>query len=172
MENELRKRKQVRLSGYNYSSAGAYFVTICTQDRRQILSEIIWQNNNSTVGDDAHGVPKIRLSETGRTVEKHLLSSENIPGVKIDCYVIMPDHIHAIIILEPTDGTPRASSPTERRLPHVISVFKRFCNKEIGYNVFQRSYIDHIIRDKDDYIAKRRYIYENPIRWYYKQMDD
>ena len=59
MENELPKRKQIRLAGYDYSSAGAYFVTICTQDRQQILSEIIGQNNISTVGDDAHGVPKI-----------------------------------------------------------------------------------------------------------------
>jgi hypothetical protein len=54
-------------------------------------------------------------------------------------------------------------------LPHIVSTFKRFCNKEIGYNIFQRGYIEHIVRDREDYETRTKYIYENPIRWYYNE---
>ena len=99
------------------------------------------------------------------------MSSEKIPGVKIDQYVIMPDHIHALISIFPEkitgqkDGTSRAPSPTNEMLPHIISTFKRLCNKEIGSSIFQRSYTDHIIRDHEDYEARQKYICENPMRW-------
>ena len=118
--------------------------------------------------------PQIRLTPIGEIVEKYLLSSENIPGVKMDRYVIMPDHIHIIIFLNPNeylkrkDGSSRAPTPTNEMLPHIVSALKRFCNKEIGNNIFQRGYIEHIIRDREDYETRRKYIYENPGRWYYK----
>ena len=180
MENNLSKRKPTRLKKYDYSTVGAYFVTICTKDRAEILSSII---EPTSVGDGAStsrkgsfDVPQIKLSHIGKIVEKRLLSTNNMPDVKIDQYVIMPDHIHAIIIItnneKNTDyGTSRAPSPTNAMLPHVISAFKRFCNLEIGENVFQRGYYDHIIRDKEDYDARRKYIYENSLRWYYKNRD-
>ena len=66
------------------------------------------------------------------------------------------------------NGTSKAPSPTNEMLPHIVSTFKRFVNKEIGGNIFQRSYIEHVIRDVDDYNTKRKYIYENPLRWYFK----
>ncbi len=180
MEDKYPERKPTRIKNYDYSCAGAYFVTICTQDRKQILSEIKRSNNTSVsetdgyeVGDGAHDVPKVHLTQIGKIVEKYLLSSENIQGVKIDKYVIMPDHIHAIIFIgkeSKQNGTSRAPSPTNEMLPHIISTFKRFCNKEIGYNIFQRSFADHIIRDNDDYETRRKYIHENPKRWYYKNI--
>jgi hypothetical protein len=52
-------------------------------------------------------------------------------------------------------------------LPHIVSTFKRFCNKEIGNNIFQRGYIEHIIRDREDYETRAKYIYENPMHWYF-----
>ncbi|MBQ7939198.1 MAG: transposase [Clostridia bacterium] len=116
----------------------------------------------------------MKLTQIGRVVERYLLSSQNIPGVKIDQFVIMPDHIHAIICISSEkitgqkDGTSRAPSPTNEMLPHIISTFKRLCNKAIGENVFQRSYSDHVIRDREDYETRRRYIYENPLRWIIK----
>ena len=171
MENEkdLPKRKGTRLKGFDHSSAGAYFVTVCTKDRKRILSDII----KPSVGVGAHDDPQIQLTEMGKVAERYLLSSENIPGVKIDRYVIMPDHIHAIIFLYPDeyasqkDGSSRAPTPTNEMLPHIVSTFKRFCNKEIGNNIFQRGYMEHIVRDREDYEARSKYIYENPIRWYY-----
>ena len=168
MEKEIHKRTELRLKQYDYSSKGAYFITICTKDRKRILSDII-----KPVGVGALDDPKIILTETGKVVKKHLLSSENISGVKIDKYVLMPDHIHAIIFLEPekyTKGSSRAPTPTNEMLPHIVSTFKRFCNKEIGENIFQRGYMEHIIRDREDYETRTKYIYENPIRWFYDEL--
>ena len=172
MEKDFPKRKHLRLKRYDYSFAGAYFVTICVKDRKRLLSDII-----KPVGVGALDDPQIRLKPIGKIVEKYLLSSENIPGVKIDRYVIMPDHIHAIIFLDPDkyvlrqSGSSRAPTPTNEMLPHIVSTFKRFCNKEIGNNIFQRGYIEHIIRDREDYETRRKYIYENPKRWYYKYLN-
>ena len=172
-EKELPKRKALRLGRYDYSAKGAYFVTICIRDRKRILSDIIM---NPPVGVGAYDdppMPQIQLTQIGKIAEKYLLSSENISGVKIDRYVIMPDHIHVIIFLYPDqyaprrDGSSRAPTPTNEMLPHIVSAFKRLCNKEIGNNVFQRGYMEHIIRDCEDYEARVKYICENPIRWYY-----
>ncbi len=212
MEHELPKRKDIRLKNYDYSATGAYYITICIQDRKRILSEIVKPTLtgvdkgtlsdtvgdgaldvpqtgvestltgvdegtfSDTVGDGAFDVPQTKLTPIGKIVEKYLLSSEAIPGVKIDQYVIMPDHIHVIIFLdskkynEKQSGTSKAPSPTNEMLPHIVSTFKRFCNREIGMNIFQRSYIEHVIRDKADYEAKRKYINENLIRWYYESI--
>ena len=167
-EKELPKRKNLRLKCHNYSSAGAYFITVCTSERKQLLSTI-----SKPVGVGAFDDPQIQLTQIGKIVEKHLISSENISGVKIDRYVIMPDHIHAIIFLYPDKyitqeiGSSRAPTPTNEMLPHIVSTFKRFCKKEIGDNIFQRGYTEHIIRDQADYETRAKYIYENPIKWYY-----
>ncbi len=189
-KKETMRRKELRIKHYDYSSQGAYFITICVQDRKRILSEII-----STVGGGAHdalaesqlsmargGVlddpfqPQIRLTNIGKIVEKNLLSSESISGVTIDQYVIMPDHIHAIILLDPekyikgSERSSRAPTPTNEMLPHVISTLKRFCHKEIGDKIFQRGYMEHIVRDREDYETRVKYIYENPMRWYYEEL--
>ena len=170
-EKELPKRKDLRLKQYDYSSAGTYFVTICIKNRERILSAVIKPSVGVGALDDPL-MPQIQLTEIGKITEKYLLSSENIPGVKIDQYVIMPDHIHVMIFLYPDeyasrkDGSSRAPTPTNEMLPHVISTFKRFCNKEIGYNIFQRGYIEHIVCDREDYETRTKYICENPIHWY------
>ena len=129
-EKELPKRKDLRLKQYDYSSAGAYFVTICIKDRKRILSGIIKPVGVGALDDPS--MPQIQLTEIGKIAEKYLLSSENIPGVKIDRYVVMPDHIHVIIFLYPDeyatrkDGSSRAPTPTNEMLPHIVSTFKRF----------------------------------------------
>ena len=177
MKDNLSERKATRLSNFDYSSVGAYFITICVRDRMKILSEIVTAVSDTiysdSVGDGALDVPKIRLTKIGEIVEKYLMSSENIPNVEIDKYVIMPDHIHAILFIKASsNGTSRAPSPTAANevLPHIVSTFKRFCNKEIGENIFQRSYYDHVIRDRKDYEMRKKYIYDNPIKWYYDKV--
>ena len=111
-EKELPKRKPTRLKNFDYSSAGAYFITICIKDRKRILSDIIKPVGVGAFDDPL--TPQIQLTEIGKITEKYLLSSENIPGVKIDRYVVMPDHIHVIIFLYPDeyasykDGSSRA----------------------------------------------------------------
>ena len=180
-EGKRPERKGTRLHNFDYGSTGAYFVTVCTQNRQRVLSEIVAPDLTATncsqdlgsVGDGALDVPQIRLTEIGKIVERYLLSSEQIPGVEIDEYAIMPDHIHAIIFIKnPLSGTSRAPSPTaaNEALPHIVSTFKRFCNKDIGVSIFQRSYYDHVIRDRQDYELRKKYIYENPIKWYYDKV--
>ena len=72
------------------------------------------------------------------------------------------------------NGPPGTSVPTVQTTPlsRFISAFKRFTNKEIGYNIWQHRSYDHIIRDRRDYEAKRKYIYENPIKRYYKDLEN
>lgn len=160
---ELPKRKKIRLDGYDYSSNGAYFVTICVKDRHELLGEII-------VGDDAYIVPNVKLSQYGMVVEKYI---GGIIG--IDKYIIMPNHIHVIIVIDerksetmskPENGTMWASSPTTRQsIPQLVRSFKILVTKEIGFSLWQRSFHDHIIRNEQEYLKIWEYIDTNPQRW-------
>ena len=166
MENKLPKRKPNRLTEFDYSSRGAYFITICTKNRHRILSNI--------VGDGAYDVPKIELTQYGKIVDKYISSTNKIKNVYVEKYVIMPNHIHMLVFIEnetqkyenlKNNGTSKAPSPTNEIIPHIVSTLKRFCNKEIGENIFQRSFHDHIVRNKTDYEEVSKYIYENPSNW-------
>ena len=139
------ERKVNRLNEYDYSQNGAYFVTICTQGRRKILSNI--------VGDDAHIVP----TAYGRVVEKYI---RNVP--EIEKYVIMPDHIHMIVRLD--NGSMWASTPTKpnKNVSNIVRSLKILTTKEICCSIFQRSYYDHVIRNQQDYDEIWMYIENNP----------
>ena len=150
-------RKPTRLKNYDYSQNGYYFITICTKEKQKILCNI--------VGDGALDVPQIKLSHIGDVVQKYILSTNNISNVTVDKYVIMPNHLHLILIVE-NNGTSKAPSPTNNVVSHAVSTLKRFVNKEIGHNIFQRSFHDHIIRDKNDYEKIWSYINTNPCRWH------
>lgn len=147
---ELQKRKPNRLKNYYYSQNGAYFITICTKDRKEILSQVI-------VGEDTI-LPSIKLSEYGKIIEK---SINEIPlhydGVFVDNYVIMPNHIHLIIRIN--NNGRMISAPT------IIAGMKRYVSKQIGQSIWQKSFHDHIIRDDIDYQQIWKYIDENPIKW-------
>ena len=153
----LPKRKPTRLKDYDYSSEGAYFITICTKDKQKMLCDI--------VGDGAHDVPKINFSPMGEIVEKYILSTNKISELTVDKYVVMPNHIHLILLIQNQNGTSKAPSPTNSIISHSISTFKRFVNKDIGHNIFQRSFHDHIIRDEKDYLKIWKYIDTNPQKW-------
>ncbi len=172
------KRKPIRLENFHYGAGYAYFITVCTKDRAKILSKI-------TVGDGVReppnlilrfgeprvlDVPKTELTKCGEIVEKYILSTNKINNVCVDRYVIMPNHIHMIIRIEGDsndleNGTSRAPSPTNKTIPHIVSTLKRFCNKEIGESIFQRSFYDHVIRGREDYEEIAGYIYKNPLNW-------
>lgn len=153
----IKERKRVRLENYNYSKAGFYFLTLCIKDKEKILCEI--------VGDTRLDVPKVILSKEGKIVEKYILTTNKIEGVLVEKYVIMPNHIHLLIKIEKEEGTSKAPSPTNEKIPHLVSSFKRFVNKEAGKNLFQRSYIDHIIRNEEDYVNHLKYIDDNIFKW-------
>lgn len=152
-------RKANRITNYDYSSPGAYFITICTQNRRSILGNI--------VGGGAFDAPYVQLNPKGQIVQQYVLSGNKIPGIVVDKYVIMPNHIHMILRISDSgsSGTPRASSPTNAAIPHFVSTLKRLCHRDLGQRIFQRSYHDHVIRNEKDYQMIWQYIDTNPARW-------
>ncbi len=151
---ELTARKNMRLSGCDYSQNGAYFLTICVKDKHEMLGRI-------GVGSDDLGAPHAILSEYGTIVEKYILQIEDHYNVALEKYVIMPNHIHMIIRVK--DGVPRSSRPT-MLIPTIIAALKKMINKSIGFSMWQRSYHDHIIRNEADYQRIWAYIDENPAR--------
>ena len=153
---EALRRKINRLCDYDYNTYGAYFVTICTQNRRKILSEIV---------GDGFPVPK----PCGRIAEETIQQIPNkYPAVSVDKYVIMPDHIHMLLMIDGKEGTGNPS-PT---LGNVIGWYKYQVTKQInahydqqGEKIFQRSYYDHVIRNRPDYDDVWQYIENNPRKW-------
>ena len=158
-ENKLPKRKPNRLKNYDYRTNGMYFVTICTKNRKCILSEI-------NVGDGVLDVPQLKLYNCGKIVDKYINQlNEYYNHINIENYVIMPNHIHLLIFIDNPNGMSGTPSPTNSYIPHFVSTLKRFCNKEIGNNIFQRSFHDHIVRDEADYKKIYSYIESNPSKW-------
>ena len=154
-KDSLPQRKPTRLNGYDYNTAGAYFITVCVENRKNLLSRI--------VGGDALDAPQNHLTKTGEIVQKNILWGNGFGGVTVDKFVIMPNHIHMILFVE--DGPSRASAPTHAAIPQFISSWKRLCSKELGNNIFQRSYHDHVIRGDADYVKIWQYIDTNPVKW-------
>ena len=112
-DKDLPKRKSTRLKNFDYSSAGAYFVTICVRDRMQILSEIVRTDLTSVdktiviaVGEGlAPPEITVKLKPCGEVVKEQLqLIETRFPSVTVEDYVIMPDHIHAVIFLHGKAG--------------------------------------------------------------------
>ncbi len=157
---ELPNRKSPRIKEYDYSTPGAYFITICTKGREQFLSKI-------TVGQGLAPAEN-QLTVCGKIAKEQIvLLEERYPTVKIDKFVIMPNHIHLLISLyNQTAGA--SPCPT---ISDVICTFKslttRLCRQEgfKGLHLFQSSFHDHIIRNEKDYQKIWEYINTNVIKW-------
>ncbi len=166
----LPKRKLIRLKNYDYSRNGAYFITICTHNRECLFGEIV-------VGEgfplpNFSTVPNVRLNNNGQIINEYIGKiSSKYTSIKIDKYVIMPNHIHLIILINnnnPQTGTGNPS-PT---IGNIIGWFKYQSTKNInelhgsvGLKLWQRSYHDHIIRNEKDYLKIWEYIDTNPQKW-------
>lgn len=160
MKNSFIKRKPRRLKNFDYSTNGYYFITVCSFEKRQIFSKIV-----STGILPAEAV----TTKWGKIAEIQLLElMDRYPSVRIDNYVIMPNHIHAIIEISNNPSTAGASPcPT---LSDIICTFKSLtackCKKEgFADKLFQSSFHDHIIRNESDYEMIWNYIEVNPARW-------
>ena len=157
MENNLPKRKHPRLEHYDYSTAGAYFITICTHSRRCLLSRIVGRGLAPA---------EIRYTAYGRIAQEQLLLLEQrYPSLQIDQYVIMPNHIHAILLLEETAGD--GQRPT---IMDIVCAYKslttRQCKKVQPIDkLFQTSFYEHVIRGREDYNEIAEYIVNNPKEW-------
>ena len=151
-------RKPTRLKNYDYSTPGAYFITICTKDRQCVLSRIL-------VGDGALAVPHVHLSEIGAVVDDVIRSmGDHNRSVTVDSYVIMPNHIH-LLVLVTENGPPRAAAPAKAIIPSFVSALKGLTVRRCGIPLWQRSYYDHVIRNGEDYRRIAEYIEANPDRW-------
>ena len=155
---EWHSRKNTRLQGYDYNTPGAYFLTICTEGRRCLLSRI--------VGTGVLDGPEIELLPHGKIAAKYINQLNAFYDyLSVESYVIMPNHIH--ILLQISEGPSGRPVPTRQNsiVSRFISTFKRFCNKEYGQNIWQERSYDHIIRDQADFDKHLQYIYENPFGW-------
>jgi putative transposase len=177
----IHRRRSLRLKGYDYTMAGAYFVTICTQDRACLF------------GDVAAGA--MVLNEAGQMVAALWDGiAARFSSVEIDQFVVMPNHLHGILVLPDADtsgattrvaptigeivGAPLGGAPvTGVRLGDVVGAFKSLAT--VGYidgvkangwpefrgRLWQRNYYEHIIRDETALNRVRRYVDDNPARW-------
>ena len=165
-ENEFPKRKKNRLDTYDYSSCGAYFITICTEDRRNYF----WEN----VGAIIDRPENIELSSGGEIVNKAIQNiSSTYPAFMADWYVIMPNHVHIIFDVRDCEK--------KNDLEMVIGQYKMSVTKEIRkvipkFQIWQRSFHDHVIRNQHGYEKIWMYIDNNPIKWeedcFYIQMEE
>lgn len=122
------------------------------------MSEIKYENDN----------PTIILYKIGKIVEKYINSINNIyKDLKICKYIIMPNHIHFIIEIIEKDisGSPKDTTPTNQKIPFIISTFKRLTNREVKLNLWQRNYYEHVIRNEKEYYGILEYIEYNPYNW-------
>ncbi len=171
MNNGNHNRKQLRLKDYDYSQAGYYFVTICVENKKNILCEI--------VGNDALVVPTSIGEKIINCWNNISLLNENI---ETDLFCLMPNHIHGIIIIqndaediqiEKKYGFEISERRGRRSLQGIIKDFKsvttRYYNKMVDESLrntlWQKSYYDHIIRNEKELNEIREYIRNNPLKW-------
>ena len=182
-EPDKQHRRSIRLREYDYTQAGAYFVTTVTKDRMCLFGEIV------------NG--KIWLNDGGRIIQAAWDElPDHYPGVECDAFIVMPNHVHGIIVLVKDGGirgngvgaglkpaqsglrptiAPRAGlkpAPTQHGLPEIIRAFKTFSGRRInalrnttGVPVWQRNYYEHIIRGESELTRIREYIANNPMQW-------
>ena len=155
MSVEFPKRKQNRLTEYDYSTPNAYFITICTENRKNLF----WTDARAVI-DRPGNIP---LTNLGMIVQQ---SIEDIPkhysSVSVNHSVIMPNHIHLLLqINTDADGRPMAA-PT---ISTVINQTKGIVSKKAGFSVWQKGFYDHVIRSEQDYLDVWNYMEGNPGKW-------
>ena len=164
---DVHHRRSIRLQEYDYSRAGAYFVTICTKNRKCLFGDVI---GGQMVLNDAG---QIVVDEWTKTA---LIRDE----IQLDEWVVMPNHFHGIVWI--THGTARhcrgdrpvapTAGPQPRSLGAMIAGFKSAVTKGInelrqtpGAKLWQRNYYEHIVRNENELNRIRQYIINNPENW-------
>lgn len=158
----------MRLRGFDYSSRGLYFVTICTHHREPFLGTI----------ENAQSIP----AEAGSAVLAAWFDlPRRFPSVELDAFVVMPNHVHGILVFVGTGmpvgghfirGAARGAASSAPTLGDVMRAFKSISGiainrilKRSGVPAWQRNYYEHIIRDSRELDGAQRYITDNPLRW-------
>ena len=152
---ELPKRKRNRLTEFDYSSSNVYFITACTNQRRNLF----WDNVGATIGRPQ----EIQLSPCGEFVKKAIEEiSQYYPAVTLDHYVIMPNHVHLLLRIGTDDFGRPMVAPT---VSTVMQQMKGVVTKQFGKGIWQKSFHDHVIRSEKDYLKIWEYIDGNPMKW-------
>ena len=155
---EYPQRKNIRIDCYDYTAAGAYFITICTQNREKLF----WLSADSFsfVGADSIRPQDAPLSPIGSLVEDAISQiSEHYDHISVDNYCVMPDHVHILLRIDPTTSGVSVGVST------VIGSLKRWVSRQAGRPIWQKSYFDHVIRGQRDYNEIWQYIEENPLKY-------
>ena len=164
---ELLVRKHLRLKGHDYSNNGAYYITMCVRDRHELLGKIVETIINYPPSDTKihTSFSHVKLSDYGMIVDNAINAIHNYyTHVVVDKYVIMPNHVHIILVLRENDTNGRLIiAPTS--ISYIVQQLKRYITKQIGFSLWQKSFHDHIIRSKAEYQRISKYIDENPKRW-------
>ena len=156
---DLPKRKSIRIVDYDYSTPGAYFITVCTANREKIF----WSDRRGELCSPAN----VPLSNIGITVDKEIQKLNSVyAAVRVDKYCIMPDHIHMILVIDTDENGRTQFAPTISR---VIKQFKGSITKQVGRPIWQKSFYDHGIRNQQDYNEIRQYIENNPLKYALKK---
>lgn len=153
---DLPKRKNIRLNDYNYSSNGAYFITICTKNKENFL----WKNVGANC---VRPLDQLPLSKIGIVIENEIYKLNTVyENIKVDKYQIMPNHIHLIIFIYEDSNGRTQFAPTISR---IIKQFKGSITKQIGFSIWQKSFYDRIIRNEKEYQSVWNYIHNNPLKY-------
>ncbi len=168
-------RRSIRLKGYDYSQEGAYYVTVCVRNRQCLFGEVV--------------EGEMALSAWGEIVQQEWLQTAVVrPYVRLDEFMVMPNHFHGILCIvddsgrgdarvaptgtERTDAVHGSHGPQPGSLGAIVGAFKSAATKRInvlrvspGAKVWQRGYWEHIIRHDRALDRIREYIATNPARW-------
>lgn len=148
--NELPKRSAIRLTKYDYSTPGAYFITVCVSDRKPVL----WN-----VGAAISRPPLSRIGIIVDAAINQIL--DHYQMVSVEKYCIMPDHIHMILSINTDENGRQVAAPT---IPRVVGHMKRWVSMQVGHSIWQKSFVDRVIRNPKGYRAVWEYIDNNPVK--------
>lgn len=157
------KRRLIRIKGYDYSRKGIYFITIGTQNRKEILS---------SVGAGPVSAQKIELTYIGKIIQDVYINLEKeFKNIKLHNYIIMPNHIHGIIEIKRADTGPAPTlgdiicSFKTRTTVYIIKEIKEGKIEAFDKRLWQRNYYEHVIRNEKEYWQIYEYIENNPLNW-------
>ena len=169
--NALPKRKPIRVENYDYSTPGAYFITVCTANREKIFwsdrrGELCSPADNTNTGDQRSPL-RVELSNLGNIVDAEIQKLNTLyDAVRVDKYCIMPDHIHFILSIDTDENGRTQFAPTISR---VMKQFKGSITKQVGRPIWQKSFYEHGIRNQQDYDEIWAYIENNPLKYTLKK---
>ena len=153
----IHHRRSIRFKGYDYSQPGAYFITICTHQKKCLFGKVF----------DG----QMQLNNFGNIVQFHWRSLEKHHShIRLDQFVVMPNHFHGIIIIN--KNVDAAIGQQQKAMPEIIRGFKTFSARQVnkvrhqsGVPLWQRNYYERIIRNEEELDRVQKYIINNPRNW-------